>query len=248
MRELYRAGRSMKAIGEAFGVSHTAIKRVFIEDKVPVRSGGAYVISPEQEDEIVALHLAGKNMTAIARQLACSTEPVKRVLRETGHRPVPVKGGYGAASQDVRAEIVRLYTSGSSRYAVSRATGVWHYALERVLQEEGIAIRDDRRRQGESSHLFKEGKWVGPDGYVRKWVADDDPMASIRNGRYALEHRLVMSRHLGRPLTRSERVHHKNGVKDDNRIENLELWSHSHPPGQRISDKLPHCPTCTCDA
>lgn len=47
-----------------------------------------------------------------------------------------------------------------------------------------------------------------------------------------------MERELGRELLPDETVHHKNGVRNDNEPDNLELWSSSHPAGQRVVDKV----------
>jgi hypothetical protein len=55
---------------------------------------------------------------------------------------------------------------------------------------------------------------------------------------WALEHRMVMSDKLGRPLRPGENVHHLNGNRRDNRPENLELWVVRQPRGQRQRDLL----------
>lgn len=79
-------------------------------------------------------------------------------------------------------------------------------------------------RVGQKNANWKGGRRREKRGYVIIWVSRDDMCWSMTSGDgYIHEHRLVMARYLGRGLIRGEQVHHKNGVKDDNRIENLEL-------------------------
>jgi hypothetical protein len=79
---------------------------------------------------------------------------------------------------------------------------------------------------------WKGGKTKHKKGYVQVRCTNH-PNAV---GGYVFEHRLIMEDYLGRYLLKNENIHHKNGVKDDNRIENLELWVVTQPCGQRASD------------
>jgi hypothetical protein len=81
------------------------------------------------------------------------------------------------------------------------------------------------RKYAHESALWRGGRYKDPEGYIQIRLHPSDKFFNMINEkRHSVpEHRLVMARHLDRPLEHWEIVHHKNKVKDDNRIENLEL-------------------------
>lgn len=84
-----------------------------------------------------------------------------------------------------------------------------------------------------------KGRYKNRAGYVvvRDSLIPEEFKSMITCG-HVLEHRLVMAQHLGRPLEVNEVVHHKNRIKDDNRIENLELYPLYEHTGITNGDKL----------
>ena len=92
-----------------------------------------------------------------------------------------------------------------------------------------------KARKGKVSGNNKGGRIKDRLGYVLIWMPKH-PNAKVAG--YIYEHRLVISKSLGRPLESTEIVHHKNGIKDDNRLKNLELLTHNVHRGKV------QCPYC----
>jgi hypothetical protein len=93
-------------------------------------------------------------------------------------------------------------------------------------------------RRGKAGGHNKGGRIKDVFGYVLLWIPGHPNAKAGRNKSYVYEHRFVMSEYLGRPLEKWEFIHHRNGIKDDNRIENLEILTKKNHRGNVL---CPHC-------
>lgn len=179
---------------------------------------------------------------------ACSRPAVGRSLCETHYREVlrtghvteivePIKTCTGPeCDRDVSA--VGLCRS---HYDQTRRTGRPPTALRprqsKICKIDGCNWHSDALSMC-ANHYYR---WrtrgdAGIAGLERPGGLTIDHSGYVRLNNRILEHRLVMEQVLGRPLETWENVHHVNGIRHDNRPENLELWVKAQPPGQRASD------------
>lgn len=136
------------------------------------------------------------------------------------------------AHGDVRADIPLRGTGDCLVEDCDRsrhARGYCRTHYRRWLQD-GVPRGDDPIRVVTGTGFLNHGYWIVPVPTAERHLTGGEHRVG--------EHRLVMARHLGRALYPDETVHHVNGVRTDNRLENLQLWSSVHPQGQRIEDKV----------
>lgn len=160
----------------------------------------------------------------------------KSVLNRTMRRhglPTRRPGRVARFSDEVVADWGRRWLAGESQLTISREVGVSQPYISAALRRAGI--EDPRTtykvRSGEDHPSWRGGITV-QDGYTKEWVAPDDDFAVMRNVMgYVPQHRLVMARSLGRPLTDSETVHHIDGDRSNNDLTNLQLRQGKHGKG-----------------
>lgn len=151
----------------------------------------------------------GMTYKQIAERLKCSVGTVSNLFADIGLlRMVTTKGSW--KQSDRVKQIISKTHKGKKRSKSTR---------NKISQK-----AKERYESGFHSWLWKGGVKHRKDGYVAIWMPQH-PCAT--DAGYVMEHRLVMEKHIGRYLTKEEVVHHKNGIRNDNRIENLELFTNS---------------------
>lgn len=184
---------------------------------------------PEAEQTIYDMYAAGDRIADIASAAGVARASVFNVLHRRGSLPQRPPGPNLRKLTPEDAEFLRVNReAGWTVEALARALHIGEHRVKRHLHELGFPP-GKKRRHDAKDRVYRKG------GYVYVIPAADDPCEGmiLKGSRYAAEHRIVMARHLGRPLLASETVHHINGVRDDNRIENLQLRQGQHGKGAK---------------
>jgi len=197
-----------------------------------------------REQEIVRLYEQGESSSTLAKMLGVRRQVVCRFLSKAGklrtlsesariaHQRGRFADGYLHRRKLDYDRVVQLYQRGMSCQEVADETGYTRGAVARVIKKVGVV-----RSQADALKLAQDkGRWASTywkgrrykteKGYIMVRLKPDDFFYSMANKNgYVPEHRLVMAQHLGRCLHSWEIVHHKDGNKQNNALDNLQIVS-----------------------
>jgi hypothetical protein len=204
-------------------------------------------VSLEAQDATIRdMAARGRMLPEIAEATGGAVGSIGQYLRRNGIPYTPDrslrKRRQGACDRHHEV-VVAMAEAGATLDAIGNAIGTTKNRVRSYLTRMGIerpAWREadpdshpmSRRTGGALNPAWRGGRSLDKDGYVLLWMPGH-PEANIHN--QVREHRIVMARMIGRPLLRTEVVHHRNDIRDDNRPENLELFDSN---GEHLSVTL----------
>lgn len=229
---LYRDGWSVKKLAQKYRCRDAVVSEVLAEGGAELHPGGrAHPIFRSDEACLrVALEYEeGAGLRELANKYHCTLPAIRRAILRAGGS-VRSGGRREFWTPERVSYLIEQFKDGRSQESLAKEFGVHQTTISNRLRFVG-AITPPPRPKGEAHYSYRGGA-AFVDGYVSILVFEDD-LAYCRpntSGR-VLEHRLVMGRALGRPLGERETVHHINGDRMDNRLENLQLRQGRHGNG-----------------
>jgi len=216
-----------KELGINWKTVYAVLERAGIQrDGLNIYRQNAAFFDNEKAAQLRAEYESGVHIAELSRRYNVKPLAIRSAIKRAGGK---VEKVLPLATAEQEQEIVTMFKRGMSRFQISNRLGRSYPFIGRILKRHGLTALGKVR---EAHHNWKGGVLITEDGYRRVLVLPEDVPLSDRQ--YALEHRLVMARHLGRPLKRYETVHHINGDRLDNRIENLQLLHGKHGKGQAL--------------
>lgn len=230
--QAYKAGTSTAEVAGTYGIARQTVYKLLAEAGIEIRKDWRKALTPAGEDEVVQEYLAGRLVKDIAADRGLIPHTIRNIVRRRGVELRQRTAHNLVLTDEVVRGLAARYMAGEiTQQAAADEAGVSQTAIERAFRRIGVS-HTGRKAAGGLHGMWKGGRHVNGSGYVGILLDPDDPLVHMTgsNG-YALEHRVVMARALGRPLTRSETVHHINGDRTDNRLENLQLRQGRHGTG-----------------
>lgn len=226
----YKEVLSAPKTARLLGIGTTTVERVLRANNVERPGLQHYrenaTLFRGQEQEIRSAYEAGSTYAQLRAQFGKASDyafkqALKRAGAEFRDNPAPLE-----TPEEVDA-VRRMAAEGLGQVAISLKIGRSQSFVGRLMRRHQIPTNLQRR--GARHNQWKGGRFVDANGYIRVWIDRDDPLAIMADSQgYVAEHRLVVARKLGRPLTRSETVHHIDGNTQNNDPDNLQLRQGKH--------------------
>lgn len=196
---------------------------------------GVRRISPLVEAAVVQAYAAGTSAGALAKTHGLNRKTITTMVRRSGGTVLDQRAASGRPmieSMTLANRAHEMYSAGASNAEISRALGFCLDVVRRMLRSVGV-YRANPAIRGEKHGSWKGGVVRTGQGYLAERITPEDVFYGMaaRSG-YVLQHRIVMAKSVGRALRQTETVHHINGDKTDNRIENLQLRQGKHGRGE----------------